>query len=481
MPFTEKARSTIVIMALMGTLVNYVETMVVPALPVLSKFFDAPYSSLSWVLTAYLISGTVSAAIFGKLGDIIGKKKVFVILALLYSIAISFGGFATSLPEFIAIRAVQGLGMGMFPVAFALLNDELPPRDLPLAQGIISATFIVGASIGLVVGAWITQNFDWQWSYHSAIPVAFGLLISAFIVLRESNTRKVERIDFGGVTLIVVGIVSLLVLLSEGEYWGWGSVIVVSLAFLSISSFSLFFFYERGLKDPFIDLKLLGIRNIFLANFAGLFVSGGMFYLFYTIPTLLEDPYPLGFGKDVFTAGLTVVPGAILGMVFAPVAAAIIRKKGPKLAILIGTVVMLIAFLLLYFNRSTPISITEDASFIGAGTAFVFVGMINMIIISTPKESAGMSTGMNTVFRNIGSSLAPAISGSIESQMVAPALVSVVPMQLGGLPFVPVLETFPSQESFNVIYIIGFVTLLISLLFSLSMKKVVVNEKNEVV
>ncbi|MEM3256087.1 MAG: MFS transporter [Thermoplasmatales archaeon] len=481
MPFSERARSTIVIMALMGTLVNYVETMVVPALPVLSKFFDSPYSSLSWVLTAYLISGTVSAAIFGKLADIVGKKKVFVILAIIYSVAVSFGGFATSLSEFITIRAIQGLGMGMFPVAFALLNDELPPKELPLAQGIISATFIVGASVGLVIGAWITQNFDWQWSYHSAIPVAFGLLIASFVILKESNIRKKERIDFGGVALVVTGIVSLLLLLSQGEYWGWSSSAVLALALLSITSFVLFYFYERGESEPFIDLKLLSVRNIFLANFAGLFVSGGMFYLFYTIPTLLEDPYPLGFGKDVFTAGLTVVPGAILGMVVAPIAAAIIRRRGPKLAILIGTFIMLLAFLLLYFNRSTPIAITEDAGFIGAGTAFVFVGMINMIIISTPKESAGMSTGMNTVFRNIGSSLAPAISGSIESQMVAPALVSVIPLPMGSLPYVPVFENFPSQESFNVIYIIGFVTLLVSLIFSLSMKKVIVNEKNEVV
>ncbi|MGC8645314.1 MAG: MFS transporter [Thermoplasmata archaeon] len=481
MRFTERARSTIIIMALMGTLVNYVETMVVPALPVLSKFFDAPYSSLSWVLTVYLISGTVSAAIFGKLADIVGKKKVFVSLAVAYAVAISFGGFATTLSQFIAIRAIQGLGMGMFPVAFALLNDELPPRDLPLAQGVISATFIIGASIGLVIGAWITQNFDWQWSYHSAIPVAFGLLIASFFILKEGKIRKRERIDFGGITLLVTGIVSLLLLLSQGEYWGWSSTIIISLAFLSISSFILFFFYERTEPEPFIDLKLLGIRNIFLANFAGLFVSGGMFYLFYTIPTLLEDPYPLGFGKDVFTAGLTVVPGAIMGMIVAPIAAAIIKKRGPKLAILIGTSIMLVAFLLLYFNRGTPLDMTEDAGFIGAGTAFVFVGMINMIIISTPKDSAGMATGMNTVFRNIGSSLAPAISGSIESQMVSPALVSILPIPLGNIPFAPVFENFPSQQSFNFIYIIGFATLLISLLFSLSMKKVVVNEFNEVV
>lgn len=481
MAFNERAKATIIIMAIMGTLVTYVETMVVPALPVLASYFNASYSSLSWILTSYLVSGTVSAAIFGKLADIVGKKKIFLILAIIYSIAISFGGFASSLPEFITVRTIQGLGMGMFPVAFALLNDELPQKELPLAQGIISATFIVGASIGLVIGAWITQNFDWQWSYHSAIPVSFGLLIASAFILKESPYRKEQKIDGGGIFLLVVGIVSLLLLLSQGQYWGWTSITTMSFVILSLASFIMFFLYEKVLDDPFISLKLLSVRNVFLANLAGLLVSGGMFYLFYTIPTILEDPSPAGFGKDVFTAGLTIAPGAIMGIVLAPIGAMIVRRKGPKLAILIGTLIMLTAFVLLSLNRGSPTAITEDAAFIGGGTSFVFVGMINMIIISTPRDSAGMATGMNTVFRNIGSSLAPAISGSLETQLVIPAMVSYIPVSLGSIPFIPVFESFPSQQAFNVIYIIGFITLLISLVFTLSMKKVIVNESNEVV
>jgi Major Facilitator Superfamily. len=170
-----------------------------------------------------------------------------------------------------------------------------------------------------------------------------------------------------------------------------------------------------------------------------------------------------------------------MGIVLAPLGALVVRRRGPKLAILIGTIIMLMAFLLLYINRGTPLAITEDAAFIGGGTSFVFVGMINMIIISTPKDSAGMATGMNTVFRNIGSSLSPAISGSIETQFVAPALVSYFPVSMGAIPFTPIFSNFPSQQAFNWIYIIGFVTLLISLIFTLSMKKVIVNESNEVV
>ena len=108
----EKAGMTIGIMAFMGLLVTYVETMITPALPILVNFFSTNYDQLSWVITAYVISGTISAAIFGRLADIYGKKKIFLVLATGYTIALSFGGFAQTLPELIAIRAVQGMGMG---------------------------------------------------------------------------------------------------------------------------------------------------------------------------------------------------------------------------------------------------------------------------------------------------------------------------------------------------------------------------------
>ncbi|MCL5680651.1 MAG: MFS transporter [Candidatus Thermoplasmatota archaeon] len=481
MAINSKAKASIVVMALTGTLIMYVETMITPALPILSKFFDSSYDSLSWVITAYLISGTASAAIFGKLGDIYGKKKIFLILSLAYAVAISFGGFATTLSQFILVRTVQGMGMGMIPVAFALLNDELPKKDLPLAQGIISATFTVGASLGLVIGAWITQNYDWQWSYHSAIPVAFGLLIAAFFILQESPVREKERIDFGGVFLLITGVVSVLLLLSEGQYWGWVSTISFSMGLLSLGSFVMFILYESTIEEPFINLKLLKIKNVFMANIGGLLVSGGMFYLFFTIPLILQDPSPTGFGRDILSSGLAMVPTSLLGIVFAPIGATVVKRRGPKTSILVGTVVMLFAFILLYLNRGSVMAITEDAAFIGAGTSFVFVGMINMVIISTPKEEVGQATGMNTVFRNIGSSISPAIAGSIESQVVMPAMVGSYPSPFGNLPVTPIFGNFPSPVAFDYIYFVGFITLLLSLIFTVSMKKVRVNESNEVV
>ena len=163
---------TIALMAFSGLLIIYVETMIVPDIPVFITFFHSTYSNVSWILTAYIISGTVSAAIFGKVADIMGKKKIFLILGIIYTIAISFGGFSHTLDELIAVRAVQGLGFGMIPIAFAIINDVVPREKLALAQGIMSATFAIGSGIGLVLGSYITETLGWQWDFHTAIPVS---------------------------------------------------------------------------------------------------------------------------------------------------------------------------------------------------------------------------------------------------------------------------------------------------------------------
>lgn len=197
--FSRHATATIGVMAFMGILVTYVETMVMPALPNLESFFSTDYDQLSWIITGYVLAGTASAAISGRLADIYGKKRIFIVLAAVYSVSIVFGGFAQQLWEFVLIRTVRGTGMGMFPVAFALLNDQVPMDELPLAQGILSSTFMGGAALGLVVGAYITNDYGWQWSYHSAIPVAIALTVLSILALEGHSVRKSERIDIVGI------------------------------------------------------------------------------------------------------------------------------------------------------------------------------------------------------------------------------------------------------------------------------------------
>ncbi|MDG6904346.1 MAG: MFS transporter [Nitrososphaerota archaeon] len=475
--FSSHARLTIVTMAFMGMLVTYVETMITPALPTLVTFFSTNYDTLAWVITGYILAGTVSAAIFGRLADMYGKKRIFVILATIYSVAITLGGFARSLDVFVAIRAVQGLGMGMFPVAFALLNDQVPKRNLALAQGILSSTFIGGTAVGLVGGAWITQNFGWEWSYHSAIPLAYFLAILAATSLKDTPLRVREKLDFFGVTFLSIGLVSLILGISEGQYWGWYSMRILGTFAVSALSLSLFVYMESKASHPFISMKLLRIKNVFLSNFAGLFVMSAMFFMFFTVPPMLEDPAPAGFSESVLTAGLSMLPAALTSMAFAPISALITRNRGPKTSILIGNLVVFIAYVGFYFNRASIDAILEDATMVGVGMSFVFVGIINILLLSTPESEAGASTGMNVVFRNIGSAIAPAVGGVFETTFVQYAIVGYMPGSIAGLPFIPIFHSFPSSIAFSDVYLVGMIFLVVSVIFTFMMNNIVIRKE----
>ena len=463
---TTKNRDSGIILGLMafaGTLIVYVETMIVPAIPVFIKFFDTTYDNVSWVITAYIITGTVAAGIFGKLGDVFGKRRVFLILSLIYAIAVSFGGFATTLDELIAIRVIQGIGFGMFPLAYAIINDVVPKRELALAQGIMSATFAVGAGIGLVIGAYITEYFGWQWSYHSAIPVAFALFILSYFYLKDYAEPVREKIDFDGVALLGIPLVFLIFGLSEGQTYGWTSITIISMFILSGILFYIFVRYESNAENPFINIQLVRKRNVLIANFVGLFAMSGMYFLFFTVPTLLQDPEPAGFGKTILESGIIMLPATVMAMVSAPLASLETEKKGPKASMITGLSIGLISFIMLIFFRSTIFDIIYAAVVLGIGFSFILVGVINLLLISTPNERAGEATGMNTVFREIGMSIAPAIAGSIESMYSVPVIISILPYSMGSLNYIPVFYDFPSSRAFTMVYIIGIIFVIISI------------------
>lgn len=468
---------TIAILAFMGILITYVETMITPALPVFVNVFNTNYDTLSWVLTAYIITGTTAAALFGKLADIVGKKRIFISLAIVYAIAVSFGGFVNTIGELIAVRAVQGLGFGMFPIAFALLNDQVPRERLALAQGIISSTFAGGSAVGLVGGAYITQNFGWEWSYHSAIPLAFGLVIFASIYLKDYSIPKKEKIDFLGIGMLAVGLTTLIFGLSEGQYRGWTSPLIIGIFAVMVLSFTIFAWAESHVSKPFIDIALLKIRNVFLANFTGLFALAALFFLFYSIPPLLQDPMPAGFGQTIFNSGLVLLPASILTMVFAPVAARITTNRGPKVSILMGSIILFLAYLGLIFNRGSITSISEDSAILGIGMSFIFVGVINILLISIPISRSGEATGMNVVFRNIGMSIAPAIGGVLETAYTQNVIVGYLPYRMGFLPLVPIMTSFPSTHAYDSIYLVGLAFLVAAIAFTLMMKNIIVGKR----
>jgi MFS family permease len=184
----------LIILSCTATMVMYAETMLIPAIPTLIHDFDVTYGLSSWLLTAYLVSGAVMTPIVGKLSDIYGRKRILLIVMTIYAIGVSCAGFSNDIYVMIIARAIQGVGMSMFPSAFGIIRDQFPREKVSIAQGIITSMFATGAVIGLSVGGIIIQHFGWRMTFFTIIPISIILIIviRKFVHLKNNDLHDVE-------------------------------------------------------------------------------------------------------------------------------------------------------------------------------------------------------------------------------------------------------------------------------------------------
>jgi MFS family permease len=429
------ATTVLLILAAMAIMVTYVETMVLPAFSNFESFFHVYDSStIAWILSAYLLVGVVVTPIFGKLGDIYGKKRILLVAMGVYAVAVSIAGFTpqiggafgVSRPDqiyvLIAVRAVQGVGMAMFPLGFAMLPEVFPPARVGQAQGLLSGMFATGAAAGLVGGGWIAQTYGWQLTYHTVIPVAILVFILAAVFIRESQIRLQRKIDFPGIVSLGAGLAFLMLGITEGAYWGWTTVAAVTFhglpwgvpefLLVSLLAFAFFLFWEPRAASPVVSFQSLKERNIWISNVNGVFVGMTMFLLFTVLIILGEYPSP-GFGLSELTAALVFIPAVFGMMICGPFLGRAIGAYGPKPIMILGFVLIIVGALgLVAFNRSIY-DIAVFAVPIMVGNVAVLIAMTNVIVLSVDPRTMGVQTGMNQTFRNLGSAIGPVLVTSI--------------------------------------------------------------------
>jgi MFS family permease len=443
----------LVILSSIATMVMYVETMLIPAIPDLINDFNVSYGTSSWILTTYLISGAVATPIVGKLSDVYGKKKVLLLVMLIYAIGVSFAGFASNIYTLLLVRAIQGIGMGMFPIAFGIIRDQFPREKISIGQGIISSMFAAGAAVGLSAGALIVENFGWQATFFTIIPIAILLLITIwrFVHIGENQqidpapikyspgrgkesslvpvtnfdekTRRKLQIDIKGAAALAVSITSFLLCLtlietSSGLSTANNSNVgimstygtIIGSAIVAVISFVLFLLIEKRESYPLIDLRLLGNKVILPSILIILIVGLSNFMVFQTIPILVRNPEPLGFGADVVDAGTIQLPFALVFLVFGPTSGLIISRLGSLRPVIVGTSIITVSFLGLAIFHDSPTAISINLGVLATGLSFAAIGAMNVIILATPKEYTGISLGIATLVRIIGSAIGPALA-----------------------------------------------------------------------
>ncbi len=503
------ARNILIVLAGMALMVTYVETMVLPAFQNFVVFFDyPPDSTVVWILSANLLVGVGATPVFGKLGDIYGKKKMLLVAMGIYAVAVSIAGFTPNIGSalgvstanqiylLIGVRAIQGIGMGMFPLAFAMIPELFPGREVGRAQGIISAMFAGGAVVGLVIGGWLAQDYGWQDTYHTVIPFAVGLPILAWYILRESPTKTGEAIDIPGITSLGLGLTMLMLGITESTYWGWTNFTAGSLGpfpwgvpefmILAVAFFAFFAFWEGRARFPVVRLGSLKVRNILLSNINGVISGLTMFLVFTTLTILVELPYTpgvsaTGFGQSELWFGIIAVPAAASMLVLGMPLGRLTSHFGPKPVMLLGFALSTVGALLLtqYANpafqialwttgspssppfnvpQAIPISMVLGSVLALVGTVAVLISMSNVIVLTVGPKELGVQTGVNQTFRNLGSAIAPVLVSSIIAGFVLTHVNYGPPIGIQ-----PVYSVAAFQYCFAVLAAISVVGLLVTL------------------
>jgi len=464
-PVPTTQNGTIFVLALfglIGIMVMFTEAMITPALPTLQTEFNTTAAWASWIVSIYLLVSSVAIPVFAKLGDSYGKKKFLLVCMTFYTIGVTANGFAWNLQSLIVFRALQGIGLAMFPLAFAIIRDEFPPERVPVATGIVSAMFGAGAAIGLVVGAWIANNFGWRTTYHTVIPIAIALTLLAAYKLKESPIRTPSRPDVVGASTFSIALISFLIAMTEGSSWGWASPSILSLFGVALAFIMLFLFIESRVGDPMIHLAMLKKRNVFFTNITAFVAGLANFLVFQSVIYLLQAPAPIGCSCTLFQAGLVLAPGSLLMLVTAPLAGAVVSRRGAKLPLFTGAITLAASFCYLYVFHTTQLQLLLGVmiSFIGMG--FMMVAMINIIIQSVAQAETGIATAMNTIFRTVGGVIGPTIVGVYLTQYT-----TLIPKPTPhGLMMIPV----PSNTAFDYIFLtalgIAIVGILVTLLIT---------------
>ena len=508
------AWKTLAILSCIATMVMYAETMLIPAIPDLIRDFHVSYSMSSWILTAYLVSGAVMTPIAGKLSDIYGRKKILLSIMVIYAIGVCLAGFATNISSMIVARAIQGIGMSMFPIAFGIVREKFPREKISIGQGIITSMFASGAVIGLAVGGIIIENYGWRTTFFTIIPVVIILLliIRRFIFVndgddllfqqqeqqqRQSKVRKrgnsdkinanpnsinknlSNYIDIKGAIALAVTVISFLLVLTFVETSAgigdntpniqgannnsdYSSQVLIPLVTLGVVSLILFIIIEKRVRNPLVDLKLMLNRSILPANLIIMFIGMSMFMVFQTVPILVRNPGPIGFGEDAISTGKIQLPFALVLLIFGPTSGFIISKWGSLKPIISGTIITTAGFTGLLLFHSTEILVSANLAILSTGLSLTSVGAMNVIILATPRQFTGISLGMTLLMRIIGAAIGPALAG-----MYMQTHQSL--LNIDG-----VLQYFPSAASYNLIFLSAVVFSIVSIVLAIILRQKVI-------
>jgi MFS family permease len=410
-----RARLELLIVGLGALMVSLAQSLLVPVLSILPERLNTSPSNVEWLLTSTLLVAAIAVPLFGRLGDMYGKRTLLLVALASLTIGSLVDAFTSNVGLLIAGRAIQGASAAAIPLGISLLSGLLPRDRVRSAIALISAMLGVGGSLGLPLAGVVAEHADFHVLFWiTAAGGALSLLATATIVPKDT-VRAGGRVDVPGVLLMSAALMALLLPLAQGSSWGWTSTRTVGLLAASVVLFVGFVLVEKRVRDPLVDLVATTRRPIVLTNIASLLFGFALFASLIGTASYVQAPAitGYGFGSSIVTAGLCLLPSGVLMLLLAPVAAHLIGAIGAHRTLSLGAIIVAVGWLVRIVFVGSIWEIVIGSAIVGAGTGIGYASMPALINTHTPVDELAAANGLNSLARSLGSTLASAIGGSL--------------------------------------------------------------------
>jgi EmrB/QacA subfamily drug resistance transporter len=390
------------------------QTIFSTALPTIVGELDG-VDHMLWVTTAYILASTIMLPVYGKLGDLIGRKGLFIGAIGLFIAGSIVGGLADNMAWLIAGRAIQGLGGGgLMILSQAIIADVVPARERGKYMGIMGGVFALSSVAGPLLGGWFTEGVGWRWAFWMNIPLGILAIVSAVVFLKLPKVEHAKpRIDFTGMGLLALASTCLVLVTTwGGTTYDWDSVVIIGLIAGFVVTAVAFVLVERTAAEPIMPLHLFKDRNFNLTTIAGLITGIAMFGALAYLPTYLQ----MVTGVNATEAGLLMIPMMAALLISSIASGQLVSRTGRyKWLPIVGTFIVAAALVLMStMTPELPIWILcSYLALMGLGLGMSMQILILIVQNSFPVREVGTATASNNYFRQIGASLGAAIVGSL--------------------------------------------------------------------
>lgn len=427
-------RLVVAVLSSSGLVAALCLTLVVPIVPQLPGLLDTTRANASWVITATLLAGAVATPIAGRLGDMVGKRRMLLATLGLLVAGSTLCALSVDLLPVLVGRSLQGVAVSAVPLGISLMRDALPPERLGGGIALMSATLGIGGGLGLPLAALIVQLADWHALFWTAAALGAVGMVLVRAVIPESTERSGGRFDLVGAVGLSAGLVGVLLAVSKGAEWGWTSPLTLGAAAGGALVLAAWTVWELRVTDPVVDLRISARRAVLVPNLVSVPVGVAMFTGMVVYPQLLQTPVGTGFGLglSLLGAGLVLAPNGLVMMAMSPVTARVSARFGPRTSLRLGLTVITVGYAAGIVLISEPWQIAVVISVVGAGVALAYGSLPALIMRAVPTSRTAAANGLNTLMRSLGTSAASAVAAVVLSAMTVEYGGTLVP-SLGGL------------------------------------------------